>query len=115
MKVTRFRDPQRLYVAHVTKGQLDWGIDVVEYGQHRPLNPRNDLVNHSPDGVVWGYAGSGPAQAALGILADAVGDRKAVIHHQEFKRAFLARYDKDTGWTLPVKEVRQWVKSQDPA
>ena len=24
----------------------------------RPLNPRNDLRNHSPTGVEWGYAGT---------------------------------------------------------
>jgi hypothetical protein len=35
-----------------------------------PLPLRCDLVNHSPTGFSWGYAGSGPAQLALAILAD---------------------------------------------
>jgi len=33
-----------------------------------PLNPRNDLVNHSPDGFNWGYSGSGPLQLSFAIL-----------------------------------------------
>ncbi|HXR05085.1 MAG TPA: DUF6166 domain-containing protein [Verrucomicrobiae bacterium] len=39
-----------------------------------PLNPRLDLYNHSPTGFEWGYGGSGPAQLALAILADHLGN-----------------------------------------
>lgn len=38
------------------------------------LPMRNDLRNHSPTGAEWGYGGSGPAQLALAILSDALGD-----------------------------------------
>jgi hypothetical protein len=41
--------------------------------QMRPLPLRCDIVNHSPTGFSWGYAGSGPAQLALAILADYFG------------------------------------------
>ena len=42
-----------------------------------PLNPRRDLWNHSPSGFEWGYAGSGPAQLALGVArADCLGDEE---------------------------------------
>jgi hypothetical protein len=37
-----------------------------------PLPPRLDLFNHSPAGFDWGYGGSGPAQLALAMLADAL-------------------------------------------
>jgi hypothetical protein len=51
-----------------------------------PLDPRLDLWNHSPTGFEWGYCGSGPAQLALAILADFLGDdASAVALHQEFK------------------------------
>lgn len=40
----------------------------------RPLEPRHDLRNHSPDGFEWGYSGSGPAQLALALAADVLGD-----------------------------------------
>lgn len=52
----------------------------------RQLDPRYDLANHSPDGFEWGYNGSGPAQLALAICADALGsDDLAVRLYQHFK------------------------------
>ena len=51
-----------------------------------PLPLRLDLFNHSPTGFSWGYGGSGPAQLALALLADALGhDDLAVRLHQAFK------------------------------
>jgi len=69
----------------------------------RPLNPRHDLYNHSPDGFEWGYSGSGPAQLALAILADHLGNGAlALVHHQEFKFRVVAG--------LPEQE---WVLTGD--
>jgi Family of unknown function (DUF6166) len=52
----------------------------------RFLDPRLDLCSHSPTGFEWGYPGSGPAQLALAILADFLGDdTRAIALHQEFK------------------------------
>jgi hypothetical protein len=34
----------------------------------KPLQERLDLWNHSPTGLEWGYAGSGPAQLALALI-----------------------------------------------
>lgn len=39
------------------------------------LNPRHDLWRHSPTGFEWGFGGSGPAQLALALLADALVER----------------------------------------
>ena len=50
----------------------------------RNLDLRLDLFNHSPTGFEWGYAGSGPAQLALALLADMLGPGKegeAVAYH----------------------------------
>lgn len=58
----------------------------------RMLNHRLDLWNHSPSGLEWGYAGSGPAQCALAILADFLEDDvRAKLLHQKFKFAVVAR------------------------
>jgi hypothetical protein len=65
-------------------------VRVDDQGGAESLDPRLDLWDHSPTGLEWGYPGSGPAQTALAILADAVGDRLAVPLHQEFKRDFIA-------------------------
>lgn len=42
------------------------------------IDPRLDLWPHSPTGLNWGYAGSGPAQTALAILADHFGAARAL-------------------------------------
>lgn len=69
------------------------------------LPPRNDLFNHSPDGFQFGYSGSGPAQLALALLADATGiDSLAVTYHQDFKRRVIAPITADT-WTMTRAEV----------
>lgn len=54
------------------------------------LDPRTDLANHSPTGFSWGYGGSGPAQLALAILADSMGDEAALEHYQGFKSEVVA-------------------------
>ena len=74
-----------------------------------PLNMRNDIRNHSPDGGNWGYAGSGPAQLSLAILADATGDDElAQGLYQRFKREFIAGIDRDV-FLITQAEVRCWV------
>jgi hypothetical protein len=54
-------------------------VFVEEDGEQRPLPPRNDIVNHSPDGFEWGYGGSGPAQLAFAILADYLGPQPSPL------------------------------------
>jgi hypothetical protein len=58
----------------------------------RPLPLRLDLDNHSPTGFEWGYGGSGPAQLALALLADALQDDGAALRlHQPFKWQVIAK------------------------
>ena len=71
----------------------------------RRLNPRLDLWNHSPSGFEWGYGGSGPAQLALAILADHLGDdRQAFDFHHRFKWAVIAELP-GRGWRLTTLEI----------
>lgn len=71
----------------------------------RPLPIRHDLRNHSPAGFEWGYGGSGPAQLALALCADALGDDQgALAVYQEFKRCVLVGLMGDR-WELTVEEV----------
>ena len=82
----------------------------------RPLNPRLDLWTHSPAGFEWGYGGSGPAQLALALLADHLGDdSEAVSLHQSFKFAVVAKVPQ-RGWSLTsreIDEVLQTLRSQE--
>ena len=63
-----------------------------------PLPLRCDIVNRSPTGFAWGYAGSGPAQLALAILADYFGcSHAARALHQLFKFAAISGIQESTG------------------
>lgn len=65
------------------------------------LNPRLDLYNHSPTGFGWGDTGSGSAQLALALLADALDDdEKALRWHQEFKSSNIAKLQQEAPWRL---------------
>ena len=77
----------------------------------RPLNPRFDLRNHSPDGFEWGYGGSCPAQLALALLADCLhDDQQALSLYQDFKWRIVVTLPHD-GWTLTDAQIRQSVES----
>lgn len=92
------------------RSAMDHGVCVIEDGYSRPLRWRLDLVNHSPTGLSWGYAGSGPAQCALAILADALGDdRRAVDLYQAFKRERIAKLDQAQPWTMSQAQVVLWA------
>lgn len=70
-----------------------------------PLDPRLDIRNHSPSGFEWGYLGSGPAQLALAILADHLGDdHEAQMLYQRFKEHAIAPID-DDAWSMDSSEI----------
>jgi hypothetical protein len=74
-----------------------------------PLPPRLDLACHSATGFEWGYQGSGPAQLALALLADAVGDEKALLWYPVFKRLVIARLP-PARWQMGGKQIRRMVQ-----
>jgi hypothetical protein len=99
-------------------------VSVADAGNDYVLPLRLDLYNHSPDGFEWGYRGSGPAQLALAILADALKElntqnivwlargyeRVAVRLHQDFKDAFIAPLPRDDNpWTIRQEDVLEFV------
>jgi len=84
-------------------------VDVMVDG--RPLNPRLDLWNHSPSGFEWGYGGSGPAQLALALLADCLGnDGAALAAYQRYKDIIVSRLPY-RGWTLTSREIQQVLEA----
>jgi hypothetical protein len=77
----------------------------------RTLRRRGDLADHS-DGFEWGYAGSGPAQLALALLAHHTqDDARAVALHQRFKREVVAHFPR-SGWNLNATEIDAWLTKQ---
>jgi hypothetical protein len=81
-------------------------IDMSDGSQY-DLDPRNDLMNHSPDGFNWGYGGSGPSQTALAIMADHCGggENEALARYQAFKRVVVSDWE-DT-WTITTEQINK--------
>lgn len=78
-----------------------------------PLPLRLDLRNHSPTGFENGYGGSGPAQLALALLADVMGDDLAQEHYQAFKWQVVAQLPRGRSWTLSVVSIVGFCEGLD--
>jgi hypothetical protein len=84
----------------------DQQVFVISDGRARLLPPCNDLRNHSPDGLSWGYLGSGPAQLALAMLMQVFQDWSRVQPiYQTFKEHFVARIPQYANWTADGADV----------
>ena len=60
------------------------------------MNIPQTIIKHSPTGMEWGYAGSGPADLALNILFFFTKNQKfAEEYHQDFKFKFVAGLNRD--------------------
>jgi len=82
-------------------------IMVKENGREYPLK---HIERHSPDGSNWGYGGSGPADTALSILTDCLGEERANELYQHFKWAFVAGWEDEFEITEEV--IREWAKEE---
>jgi Family of unknown function (DUF6166) len=81
-------------------------VNVCDGEKCQPLPLRLDLFNHSPTGFSWGYGGSGPAQLALALLADALADAdRAVRLHQEFKFKVVACWPEGERWWITTDQI----------
>jgi Family of unknown function (DUF6166) len=70
----------------------------------KPLPPRYDLRRLSKAGFEWTYEGAGPAQLALALLADHVGDDQAALReHERFMREVVANLD--NAWRLTSEDI----------
>src|ERR1700722_16725277 len=76
----------------------------------RPLDPRYDLKRLSPTGFEWTYEGAGPAQLALALLADHLGDDgRALAVYERFMRAVVAELD--NSWELSSADIAVALES----
>jgi len=107
----------KIYQATPEYGPDDKGGPILVIDQEADttveLNPRLDLISHSPTGFGWGYNGSGPAQTALAILADATGDdARALRIYQQFKNEVIAK--KAGKWAISKDDIDRWLLYLDP-
>lgn len=107
----KIRDSKRFYTGKIER-RMDWSVTLTEYGEERELPSCTEIRNHSPTGFAWGYGGSGPAQTALAILVDAIGEKRALPLYQRFKWETITPLDQERGWTISYQEVLAWVRRQ---
>ena len=69
------------------------------------------VVRHSPTGIEWGFAGSGPADLARSVLLALTDEETADQLYQAFKAEVIACVPK-AGGVLRATEVRDWVDAQ---
>mgnify|MGYP000092700676 CR=1 FL=1 len=78
------------------------GILVTVDGE--PLPERTDIKEISSDGFEWSYEGAAPAQLALAILADHLGDpTRALAMHDVFMRHIVANFNNE--WELRSEDI----------
>ncbi|HYL15142.1 MAG TPA: DUF6166 domain-containing protein [Terriglobales bacterium] len=99
------------YEGHYDVGRDVCYVEVFKPGKSPyPLQERQDIVNHSPTGIAWGYGGSGPAQCAFAILMDYFEDEeRARALYQQFKFAVIARFAPNSDWTLNGRQVEHAI------
>jgi hypothetical protein len=70
------------------------------------------VIRHSPTGIEWGYAGSGPADLARSILLQFTDEATANRMYQRFKAEVVAAIP-IAGGVIRAAEVRAWLAAQD--
>ncbi len=109
-----------------TRGEASVFVQNVVDDEPADSRPLTHIPYHSPDGFEWGYAGSGPADLALAILADYFEEppefvlaalrsmwtprSKAAALHQSFKEQFVATEHRDE-WQLPGDEIDAFLQT----
>lgn len=70
----------------------------------KPLPPRLDLARLSKTGFEWGFDGPAPAQLALALLADHLGDGPEALRlYPAFMREVVAALD--NAWRLTSADI----------
>jgi hypothetical protein len=94
-----------------TRTEHGAAVVVNDDGQCRALDPRHDLRDHSPTGFEWGDGGGGPAQLALALAADVLGnDEVAQAVYQRLKFRLIGVLPPE-GWILTEDHLRTEIES----
>jgi len=116
-------------IKKIYRGEPGGAVKVIlPSGKSRPLRhvvgERKSRSLNSPTGFGRkrsdGYGGSGPADLALSILCDVLGERptekqiyhgrfRAYPHHQDFKREFVARWEFGGGFEIDSDTIIGWL------
>ena len=123
-----------VYRGYTDQAQAGPEAVILVYAEDRPAYKLRHMIVHSPSGMAWGYGGSGPADLALSILADHLGEADAIpaherydhdiateiqrtqawMLHQDFKWCSIAPLDQGAGWTITAAEIGAWLAPRLP-
>jgi hypothetical protein len=74
----------------------------------RPLDPRLDLKVLSAEGFEWSYEGAAPAQLALALLADHLGDAERALRlYEPFMRGVVANFNNE--WEMTSADMDEAI------
>ncbi len=124
----------KVYRGYTDQAQAGPEAAILVYDEDRPAYKLRQMIVHSPSGMAWGYGGSGPADLALSILADHLGEADALptperydhalakeiqrtrawMLHQDFKWQFIAPLDQGAGWTITAAAIDAWLAPRLP-
>jgi hypothetical protein len=97
-------------VYHGTRTENGCSVTVEEDSEFTGLDLRLDLRKHSAE-FEWGYGGSGPAQMALALAADVLGDDdKAQDVYQKLKFKVVGGLPHE-GWRLTEDRLRAAIEA----
>lgn len=96
---------------HTYKGEVIIGRGPVVTKDGSPLADCTNIENHSPDGLNWGYSGSGAAQLALALMVSEYGEDvdDHPIHYQDLKDFLVARLPHNKAFTFTSETIHQVV------
>lgn len=69
------------------------------------------IVKHSPTGLAWGYAGSGPADLALSLLTDVIGREEAEKYYRDYTLECVANFPHGR-WQVTSDEIKEWYNEK---
>ena len=69
------------------------------------------IKRHSPTGLEYGYAGSGPADLALSILTDLFNPEVADRYYQSFKHEVISNLNGES-FTLSGSGIIKWMEDK---
>ena len=124
----------KIYRGYTDQEQAGPEPAILVYEEGSPAYKLRHLIVHNPSGMSWGFGGSGPADLALAILADHVGEigatpaherydhaiateiqhTRAWALHQDFKWQFIAPLDQGAGWAISEEEIAAWLAPRLP-
>jgi len=124
----------KVYRGYTDQAQAGPEAAILVYAEDRPAYKLRQMIVHSPSGMAWGYGGSGPADLALSILADYLGEADAIpaherydhaiaraiqrtrawMLHQDFKWCSIAPLDQGAGWTIRGQQIAAWLAPRLP-